>query len=293
MFAITVPYLRIEQIFRTNQGLDWKRMNENKYIVFNKDKIVNVNQLGEHLTFSCSENEFFDVWYNYFDMQTDYSKVYNKVKAIDTQLSSSIKGIDGTRIIHQDFLETMIYSLLRKHCYNYDLQANKCMKQIKDICGIKCQKSIPDLLRFNWGALISPKMVADNIDKLYGSPLFELVMLEEIKQLCLDIDDGWLEKDKLMQMSYSECKEYLLQFEYISPLVADYICLFALKKVDVFPADVLDNLMCRMYGVEAKYFLEWFKDDIAGIESYLFIILTYYWRNKNRKEYIKWVSSTT
>ena len=73
MYVIEILYLDLDQIYKSGQVFRWIKLKDGKYIVINKDKTVKVEQKKTRFIFDCSEEDFYNVWWKYFDLQTDYS----------------------------------------------------------------------------------------------------------------------------------------------------------------------------------------------------------------------------
>ena len=100
MFVISIPYFDIDQTYMLyGNQLNWLKVSPKNYIVVCGDKVVGVSQQGpgdmdntrDRLMFHCSEEDFFDVWFDYFDFRTDYRdwETTNNKDRKSTRLNSS------------------------------------------------------------------------------------------------------------------------------------------------------------------------------------------------------------
>ena len=100
------------QCFRMSENTLSYRENADRYIeLIAFGKPLRVKQDGNMLSFSCSEEEFNQIWRQYFDLDTDYSKIIREAQekyADDPYLMSAIDFSRGIRILKQDFFETLI-----------------------------------------------------------------------------------------------------------------------------------------------------------------------------------------
>jgi N-glycosylase/DNA lyase len=72
-----------------------------------------IETLGdERLGFSCTQEEFHDVWEDYFDLSTDYSLFLNAVDREDGYLLRAAGAGQGLRILRQDPWEVLISFIL-------------------------------------------------------------------------------------------------------------------------------------------------------------------------------------
>ena len=68
-----------------------------------------IESLGEDLfDFSCTEEEFEQIWHNYFDLDRDYGALSALVGDQDSYLGQAYQYASGVRILRQDPFETLI-----------------------------------------------------------------------------------------------------------------------------------------------------------------------------------------
>jgi N-glycosylase/DNA lyase len=67
----------------------------------------NVDRATE-LEVSCSQNEWDDVWHQYFDLDTNYRKIRKRIPSDDLFLKNCAKSGAGIRILRQDKFEMLI-----------------------------------------------------------------------------------------------------------------------------------------------------------------------------------------
>lgn len=82
MFVINIPYLDLNKIYDSGLAFMWRKINTDDYIIVHKDKAIRVKQLKDTIMLECTENDFFDIWYNYFDCSTDYETIHHSIKNI-------------------------------------------------------------------------------------------------------------------------------------------------------------------------------------------------------------------
>ena len=116
MFSIEIPYCNLAKIFNGNQSYRWRKVSENKYIVIDGKRIVLLEQKKNRKIFICSEDDFFDYWFNYFDCNFDYGKTlfdikrfYKEIKQYNFFISFVVKDNRTYRMLKNDLFETMIY----------------------------------------------------------------------------------------------------------------------------------------------------------------------------------------
>lgn len=114
MFSIQIPYLSLKQTYLSMQCMRWKVYNNFKTaIIVDNDKILKVEQNKEMFYFHCSEDEFFNHWYNYFDVQTDYEKLINLDH--DNYVKWCLSNCNGSRVLNQNKWQVLIESIFLNH----------------------------------------------------------------------------------------------------------------------------------------------------------------------------------
>ena len=201
MFVIEVPFFDLNEIYKTDQAIRWRKVAENKYMIQHGDKIVLVNQRRNKKAFLCSEEEFYSVWFKYFDLNFDYYNSDFKLKAFSKNKINpffKIKLNQNKRIIRQDIFETMIFYLLNKY--------NREQKFLK-ICSLgEKKKNTLDGLKVHWNKFPTPEELLSSKEELI---LFlEQIEVKRIIQLCSRLQ---LEQYPLENLRYfNEEVDYIL-----------------------------------------------------------------------------------
>jgi len=110
---IQIPHLDLSETYNSGQHLRWIRCSDNRFVVIHGNKCVRVTQSKDRFHFDCAEDVFYDVWYNYFDINTDYLRYNFMIKKADDDFirEASVRG-SGIRIIKRDMFEVIITSLV-------------------------------------------------------------------------------------------------------------------------------------------------------------------------------------
>lgn len=119
MFSIEIPMCDLPLIYSGNQCYRWKKINKDKYVVIDGKNIVVINQIGNKKYFVCSEEDFFNKWYNYFDVGYDYMDSLLACKKFAKEINSKcflysfiVKENRKLRILKNDLFQTMVYCML-------------------------------------------------------------------------------------------------------------------------------------------------------------------------------------
>lgn len=223
----------LKDIFECGQCFRWNEQEDGSYTGVIKDAIINVKKEKENIIFTgkCNE-EIKDIIEYYFDLNTDYEDIKQKLSNIDGYLKKSIEYGTGIRILNQDLWETII---------SFIISANNNIPRIKGIIERLSQKYGNEI---EW-----------NGQKYYTFPSAEQlkdVTVDEYRKLGLGFRDIRLYETTEMILNKEvdleklrnnpntqEVREELLKLSGVGPKVADCILLFSdLKRFDVFPIDV-------------------------------------------------------
>jgi N-glycosylase/DNA lyase len=221
-----------KHIFECGQCFRWYVEDDGSYTTIHHGKVLNVKKEGKDIIFTNTNKlDFENIWYDYFDLGTDYRKIKEELSK-DPILGEAIKFGEGIRILNQDPFETTI---------SFIISANNQIPRIK--------KSI-ELISGGYGKPIGRY----NGREYFSFPEAEVLARVEEKELQENrkvgfrakyivnsskmIDEGEVDIEKLLDLSTNEAKEILMKLPGVGPKVSDCILLFSLNKKDAFPIDV-------------------------------------------------------
>ena len=270
-----------KHIFECGQCFRWNKNEDNSYTgIFGKNILTVKKEKCDVRFQGICEGDIQKICTQYFDLNTDYEKIKNKLSMIDDYLKESIKYGSGIRILNQDIWEMII---------SFIISANNNIPRIKGII---------EKISRNYGK----KIIYKN-KEYYTFPTIEELSnasVEDLRALGLGFRDKrvydttqmFLKGDMTIEELKSEnntekLREKLLTLPGVGPKVADCIMLFSLKKYDVFPIDVwVRRVMNDLYihnideeKVSKKELQKLAKEkylDLAGLaQQYLF-----YWKRE-------------
>ena len=264
MYVLKIPYMDLDQIYSSGQVFRWIKLRDSKYVIPFRDQALKVEQQKEKLIMSCTDEQFYNIWYNYFDINTDYFAINFSVKRIDEYMKICANRGSGVRILRQDLFE-MIITFALATATNIPRIKNM-VESISRVCGIKHKQSMREVGQVVWYEFPSVEAILSKQDKLDQCKLG--YRKDIIIELCQDIVDGWLDLEELSQMSYKDAKEYLMQFNGIGPKVADCICLYGLHHIQAFPVDThIEQILEREYDCDYETFSGWYLNELKGYEG--------------------------
>ncbi len=263
MITKEIDYFDLEQIAESGQCFRWRKLDEYKYQIPAFDHVIEIAQSGSRFELSCTEQEFQNIWYNYFDLSLDYGAIIAKIDKNDIFLKSAADYGKGIRILNQDLWEIVL---------SFIISQNNNIPRIKKGIEAMCERyqRQPESL-ISSGIYTMPYM--EDIEKYGGR--------ESLGELGLGYRDAYIWNMcqhyqqspeffcELRQLDYEASMKYLMQFKGIGKKVANCICLFGLHHLDACPIDVwIKKVIDEEYGGNMP---SWTSDRYAGIyQQYTF-----------------------
>lgn len=266
-------------IFECGQCFRWNKAEDGSYTGVIKNSVINVKKIGNNVEFTgvCDEN-IKKICEEYFNLQTNYEVIKEKLSNIDIYLKNSIKYGNGIRILKQDLWETLL---------SFIISANNNIPRIKTIIE-RIAKKYGDKIEYKnkiYYTFPTAEMLQNvRVEDFRGLGLgFRDVRIYETVQKTLK---GEINLEELEQEENTEVlRKKLLEIPGVGPKVADCVMLFALNRFDVFPVDVwVKRVISELYFDKKEQtpnviheFAEKQYGDLAGLaQQYLF-----YWRREN------------
>lgn len=266
----------LTHIFECGQCFRWNKEEDGSYTGVVKNKVINVEQHGSTVMFNNVTMNDFPMINDYFDLDTDYTEIKNKVNT-DEIMAEAIKFGDGIRILNQDEWETMISFMISAN--NRIPMIKKVIENLSSCFGdFICNYRGRDYYSFPSAEQLSVVPVDKIQDCKAG---FRSPRLKEAAERFLK------EKDiiyNLKNTSYSEGLVYLKSYMGIGDKVANCILLFSMKQFDTFPVDVwVRRVMQTLYvdkntkDADIQKFAE---NKFGNLSGYAQQYLFYYAREK-------------
>jgi len=243
-------------------------------------RYLQIADLGNNeYAFSCSEEEFNDIWYDYFDLDTDYDAVVKKIHKDDKFLMDSAKFGHGIRILKQDVFETVISYIISQRRSIPSITT--CVDRFSELAGTKIK--IPKME----DPFVKPMKKAyyafptvDRAAKIKAHELEGIGAGYRTAYILSAIDDfksGKLIDSELKKLNDDELYEVLINMFGVGVKVANCVMLFAFHRVGRFPVDVW------IKRIEDTYYNGHFEiSEYPGISGILQQFMFYFIR-KNQK----------
>lgn len=115
MVAITVPGFSLDCTFNARQSLMWRKVftfDGHCYIVVNGQSACRISQVKDRILISGSEEDFFDIWFEYFDLDVDYTALDRACRSLGYVMSRASRLAYGVHMLNIDPVESMLTQLL-------------------------------------------------------------------------------------------------------------------------------------------------------------------------------------
>lgn len=231
----------IEHILECGQCFRFYKKADKDYIVIAYNKLLRVTQEeGKIIFHDTTEEEFNNIWVEYFDLERDYTSIKATLGAMDNNMLTAVLEKGGIRILQQDTWETLI---------SFIISQNKHITHIK--------KLIEELSK-KYGSYIGEIEQM----KYYSFPTVEQLSkateddLRELKvgfrapyivDACEKVLLGEVDLGKLLYSDLEESKKQLIKIKGVGNKVADCVLLFGAKRYEVFPTDVWVKRVMEFY----------------------------------------------
>ena len=222
----------LKHIFECGQCFRWNKNEEGSYIGIIGNNVLEVKENKDRIIFSgICEEDIKKIVTSYFNLNTNYEEIKEKLSKVDEYLKRSIEFGSGIRILKQDLWETLI---------SFIISANNNIPRIKGII---------ERISKQYGKEITYKN-----KKYYTFPTpkeLSKASIEDLRKLGLGFRDKRIyETTKLVNSNEidlaklekiddtNKIREILLTLPGVGPKVADCILLFGFNRFEVFPIDV-------------------------------------------------------
>lgn len=225
-----VKNFNIKQVVECGQCFRWKKVTDSNYIGVAYGRVIEVVQEGDKIQIlNTTEEDFNNIWQQYFDFNRDYSEV--KDKLIDDELlKKSMEFGYGVRVLNQEPFEILISFIISAR--NSIPVISKTINNISKKYGTKLQYKGEDYYTF---PTIEQLSIATEDDiRETGASFRSKYIVDTVRRL----KDGELSLEEIMALNDDECHTKLQEFKGVGAKVADCVMLFSMKKTSAFPVDV-------------------------------------------------------
>ena len=241
----------LEHIFDCGQCFRWNPEDDGSYTGVAFDKRINVRFApydeggfnGDLFLSPCTEQEYLEIWKDYFDMDRDYGRLKLELAEEDDVVSRAIPYGEGIRILRQDLNEVI---------FSFIISQNNNIPRIKGCIERLCQ--------------LKGERREDRYGEYYTFPSAEVLARlepEDLAPVRLGYRARYITETarQIMEWGYPKGEADILKFTGVGPKVASCIALFGLGDYASFPVDVwVKRLMNKLYGFK--------ENDVRGMKNF-------------------------
>ncbi|MDY3006621.1 8-oxoguanine DNA glycosylase [Anaerococcus sp. AGMB00486] len=261
-----------KDIFTCGQCFNFYEEDDGSFTAVFLSKIINLKSDGDKVIIdNISLDEFYDIFYDYFDLNTNYEKIKNYI-SIDETLKKATEYGAGIRILNQEFFETLI---------SFIISANNQIPRIKKSVRI-ISKMYGDYIGEYRGRDYYSFPTAASLSKAKSEDLREFARVgfrdKRIVEAANIINDGYFDFEEDIKMKTPDLRKKLQELPGIGPKVADCILLFAFHKRETFPVDVWIKRVMEALFIKkevpkkqiSEYADKYFGENAGYVQQYLF-----------------------
>lgn len=257
-----LTYFDLDKIAQSGQCFRLWQEGAGHFVVIAYNRVLHIENLENDIwAFSCAEDDFLQIWQNYFDLPTDYAQIESRISLEDTFLREAAAYSRGIRILHQDPWEMLITFLISQN--NNIPRIRRSIELLCERYGGKIRDGEQEYFAFP-----RPEDLEQvTLDQLGMCNLgYRAKYIQHAVQSALS---GIFDGEKLSRLGDKELKGTLLSLYGVGPKVADCIMLYGFHRLNAFPVDVwIKRVGSQVYNgnIPAQ------KDsDFAGVyQQYLF-----------------------
>ena len=208
------------------QAFRWEEIGKNKWFgtAFGRD--LTIEQIGEEHIFHCSENEFHEIWENYFDLNENYTQIRERLSALSPVLKEASSFAPGIRILRQEPWEAVCSFIISQN--NNIPRIKGIIKRLCELCGEKTE---------NGYAFPKPEVIAEK-DEEFLAPIRSGFRAKYILSAARKFTEDKEFAHKIETLPLEEARKELMTIKGIGPKVSDCALLYGFHRTECFPMDV-------------------------------------------------------
>jgi len=191
-------------------------------------KALSIRQTENHILFeNTSEEDFLSFWSDYFDLNTDYERIYRNLCERNATLRLAAASASGLRILRQEPWETLC---------SFILSQNNNIPRIKKIIETLCScfgEKLPD----GGYSFPSAEVIAE-LSEEDLSPIKCGFRSKYLLDAAQKIAEGKFDLKAIQDMPTDEARKMLTMLRGVGPKVAECVLLYGFHRLEAFPIDV-------------------------------------------------------
>lgn len=223
-----ITSFNLEQTLECGQCFRWNKTSENTYHGVAYSKALDISQIDDTVILhNCSKSDFENIWYDYFDLGTDYDTIRKQLAKVHPTLDEAQKYAPGIRILKQEPWEALC---------SFIISQNNNIPRIKGIINRLCESFGDKVSEYDYSFPTPQDLDNLSVDDL--APLKSGFRAKYIIDACNKINSKEINLDEISAMPIEQAKQELMIIKGVGPKVADCTMLYGMSKKDCFPIDV-------------------------------------------------------
>lgn len=223
-----IENFNLEQTFDCGQCFRWNKSESGSFVGVAFDKKIELSNHNNSIIINnTSLEEFEKIWLNYFDLNTNYTKIKTNLSSLNETLNSAAEFAPGIRILNQDPWEALCSFIISQN--NNIPRIKLIIKRLCENFGNKIDDEFFTFPSCNTLASLSEKDL---------EPIKCGFRARYILDAAKKVSSKFINLDKLKSIPLNDARKILLQITGVGPKVAECTLLYGLHRLDAFPMDV-------------------------------------------------------
>ena len=249
----------LSQTFDCGQCFRWEKIDNTTFQGVAFDKFLRIEQINNEIKlYNTSKEEFENIWKDYLDLNTDYSKIWEEIKSKNIFLCDAYNFAPGIRILKQDPWETLCSFIISQN--NNIPRIKKIILRLCNMYGEKIENS--EFYTFPAVSVLA-SLTEKDLEPIKAGFRVKYILDAAKKVSNFDVD-----LNSIFGMSLEKACETLMQINGVGPKVSQCTLLYGFHKLDAFPIDVWIKKVMDVYF--PKYSFKDFGKYAGVAQQYLY-----------------------
>lgn len=245
----------LDETLDCGQAFRWEKAPDGSYSGYFVNKPLKISRRsdGVFVFHNTTEEDFLNVWADYFDLYTDYGELKERFSQDET-LKKACAFAGGIRLLKQDKWEALC---------SFIISQNNNIPRIKGIISRLCQ---------HYGGFPTYEQLSLETPESLGflrAGFRAKYLVDAAKKL----SDGTLSLEEISKSSLEDARKALMTIKGVGPKVAECALLYGMYRTEAFPVDVW------IKRVMSDYYPDGLPDCVKGAEGIAQQYLFHYIRN--------------
>lgn len=219
--------LHLKNTFECGQCFRWSENSDGSYSGIVKGTYAHVYLKNDTIIIeNCTEQDFQNIWKDYFDLDNDYSQIRSEISAKYPSLKCAVNSIDGIRILKQEPWEALC---------SFIISQNNNIPRIKGIVARLCE-NFGEKLADGYSFPSAGRIAELSVDDL--APLRAGFRARYIIDAAQKVSSGAVCLENMHTAPIDECRKELMTITGVGAKVAECTLLYGLHRLEAFPVDV-------------------------------------------------------